>query len=86
LSYISSVRNNPYTQMISDMLNIVTDSKDSEEVRIGVTEALGWYVMCERKAEIVAACQKVIDTEENLSAQLKDELYKTINRLKTYMR
>ena len=86
LSYISSVRNYPYPQMTSDLLNIVTDSKESEEVRIGVIEALGWYVMSERKAEIVAACQKVIDTEENLSAQLKDELYKTINRLKTYMR
>lgn len=86
LSYISSVRNYPYTQMISDMLNIVTDSRESDEVRIGVTEALGWYVLCERKAEIVAACQKVIEKEENLSAQLKDELNKTINRLKTYMR
>ena len=86
LSYISSVRNYPYTQMTSDLLNIVTDSRESEEVRIGVAEALGWYVLSERKAEIVAACQKVIDREENLSAQLKDELNKTINRLKTYMR
>ena len=72
--------------MTSDLLNIVTDSRESEEVRIGVAEALGWYVLSERKAEIVAACQKVIDREENLSAQLKDELNKTINRLKTYMR
>ena len=86
LNYMSSVRNYPYTQMISDLLNILTDSSEAEEVRICVAEALGWYVYCERKAEIVAACEGIIEKENNLSAPLKDELNKTINRLKTYMR
>jgi hypothetical protein len=86
LNYMSSVRNYPYTQMIGDLLNILTDSSEDQEIRTCVAEALGWYVLCERKADIVAACQKVIEKEENLSEQFKDELYKTINRLKTYMR
>ena len=86
LNYMSSVRNYPYTQMIGDLLNILTDSSENEEVRGCVSVALGWYVYCERKAEIVSACERVLAKEENLSASFKDELNKTINRLKTYMR
>ncbi len=86
LLYITSIKNSPYTQMISDLTGIVRNSSEPEEVRIGVAEALGWYVYCERKAEIVATCKQVLETEENLSEAFKDELNKTINRLETYMR
>ncbi len=86
LAYITSVKNNPYNQMITDLTNIVKDQNEPEEMRIGVVEALGWYVYSERKAEIVSACKAVLESGEELSAEFTDELNKTVNRLETYMR
>ncbi|MBR5856977.1 MAG: hypothetical protein IKY70_06870 [Bacteroidales bacterium] len=86
MAYITSIKNNPYNQLIHDLVLIVKDSNEPEEMRIGVTEALGWYVHTERKAEIVDACKAVLSSNEELSEAFKDELNKTINRLETYMR
>lgn len=85
-AYITSIKNNPYNQMIHDLVIIMTDKNEPEEMRIGVTEALGWYVYSERKAEIVNACKSVLESGEELSPEFKDELCKTVNRLETYMR
>lgn len=86
MAYITSIKNNPYNQMIHDLVIIMTDKNEPEEMRIGVTEALGWYVYSERKAEIVNACKSVLESGEELSPEFKDELCKTVNRLETYMR
>jgi hypothetical protein len=86
LSYISSIRNNPYNQLLHDILVIVKDKNEPVEVRQRLTEALGWYVYSERKAEIVNACKSVLEGGEELPADFKDELCKTVNRLETYMR
>jgi hypothetical protein len=86
LSYISSIRNNPYNQLLHDILVIVKDKNEPVEVRQRLTEALGWYVYSERKAEIVNACKAVLEGGEELPADFKDELCKTVNRLETYMR
>ena len=86
MAYISSLKNNPYNQLIHDLVVIVKDSNESEEMRIGITEALGWYVHTERKAEIVDACKAVLASNEEISEAFKDELNKTINRLEAYMR
>ena len=86
LSYISSVRNNPYNQLLHDLVVIVKDKNEPMELRKGVTEALGWYVYSERKAEIVNACKAVLEGGEELAPEFKDELCKTVNRLETYMR
>ena len=86
MAYISSVRNNPYNQLLHDLVVILKDKNEPVEMRIGVTEALGWYVYSERKAEIVNACKAVLEGGEELSPEFKDELCKTVNRLETYMR
>jgi hypothetical protein len=86
LSYISSIRNNPYNQLLHDILVIVKDKNEPVEVRQRLTEALGWYVYSERKAEIVNACKAVLEGGEELAPEFKDELCKTVNRLETYMR
>ena len=86
MAYISSVRNNPYNQLLHDLVVILKDKNEPVEMRIGVTEALGWYVYSERKAEIVDACKAVLEGGEELSPEFKDELCKTVNRLETYMR
>lgn len=86
MAYITSIKNNPYNQMIHDLVVIIKDKNEPEEMRKGVTEALGWYVYSERKAEIVNACKSVLESGEELSPEFKDELCKTVNRLETYMR
>ena len=86
MAYITSIKNNPYNQLIHDLVVMVKDKNEPEELRIGVTEALGWYVYSERKAEIVNACKYVLESGEELSPEFKDELNKTVNRLETYMR
>jgi hypothetical protein len=65
---------------------IVKDKNEPVEVRQRLTEALGWYVYSERKAEIVNACKAVLEGGEELPADFKDEFCKTVNRLETYMR
>ena len=86
MAYISSVRNNPYNQLVQDLVAIIKDKNEPVELRTGVTEALGWYVYSERKAEIVNACKAVLEGGEELPVEFKDELCKTVNRLETYMR
>lgn len=86
LSYISSARNNPAASMVSDMLDIIKDESEPVELKVGVTEALGWYVYSERKGEIIAACEQILGSGETLAPEFEDELQKTINRLKVYMR
>lgn len=86
MSYMGSIRNNPCNKLIQDLVVIVKDKNEPVEMRIGVTEALGWYVYSERKAEIVNACKAVLESGEELSPEFKDELCKTVNRLETYMR
>ena len=86
MAYITSIKNNPYNQMIHDLVVIMKDKNEPEEMRMGVAEALGWYVYSERKAEIVNACKSILNSGEELSAEFKDELCKTVNRLETYMR
>ena len=86
LSYIVSIKNNPYNQLIQDFIVIIKDKNEPQKMRIGITETLGWYVYSERKAEIVNACKSVLESGEELSPEFRDELNKTINRLEIYMR
>ena len=86
LSYIVSVKNNPYNQPIHDFITIIKDKNEPVQVRISITEVLGWYIYSERKAEIIDACKTVLAGGEELSPEFEDELNKTINRLETYMR
>lgn len=85
---ISSVRNNPANCLVTDLLSIVKDETEDIEVRIGVAEALGWYVYSERKGEIMLALGSVLkrERENGMDPSLEDEILKSINRLKVYMR
>ena len=83
---ISILRNNPYPQMVDDILVVVSNRKESLPVRLALAEALGWYNLSMRKSDIIAVCSKIIEGEPALDRKLADELLKTINRLKTYMR
>ena len=78
ISAIRGVRNNTYHEYVSQMIALVNDEAQPIELRVAVTEALGWFVASPRKQEIIAACQALKTTDKALAA----EAQQTINRLK----
>jgi hypothetical protein len=86
LFYIAGIRNNPYPQMVDDILVSLTNDSEPLTIRIALAEALGWYNYSSRKNDIILACQKIINNEIKLDENLKEEILKTSNRLKTYMK
>ena len=85
-SFTSSLRNNPYPALVPDALRKLSDTSEDLSYRILLAEALGWYVRAWNRADIIAGCEKMLATEPDMDPALADELTKTINRLKEYMR
>jgi len=83
-SYINSVRNSPDPALASSLIGIVADPSRDIQVRIDAAEALGWYVRYSGKGEIIEAFEKQLPAESDKG--LRDELAKTVNRLKAYSR
>ena len=78
ISAIRGVRNNTYHEYVPQMIALVNDEAQPIELRVAVTEALGWFVASPRKQEIIAACEALKSTDKALAA----EAQQTINRLK----
>ena len=78
ISAIRGVRNNTYHEYVPQMIALVNDEAQPMELRVAVTEALGWFVASPRKQEIIAACEALKSTDKALAA----EAQQTINRLK----
>lgn len=78
ISAIRGVRNNTYHEYVSQMIALVQDEAQPIELRIAVTEALGWFVASPHKQEIIDACKALKSDNEALAA----EAVQTINRLK----
>lgn len=83
---ISGLRNNPYPWMADDVVEVIADTAENIDVRVKCAECLGWFVRCPQRGELVTDCQNLIDSDPEMDAVLKNELQKTINRLKAYMR
>lgn len=86
MTYLRSMRNNPYPQMADDIITTISNPKEDLQIRVLLTEVLGWYVRAYNRESIIAGCQKILDNEQNIDPALADELLKTINRLKEYTR
>ncbi len=84
-SYLTFIKNNPSVTILSDLLGVLKDNSQSESFRTKIAEVLGWYTNCSRKQEIIDVCNTVL-LNGNCGKPLSDELTKSINRLKTYMR
>ncbi|MCK9624844.1 MAG: hypothetical protein M0R23_00040 [Bacteroidales bacterium] len=84
--YVVMIRNNPFPQVVDDVLNIIENNKEDVKLRIALAEGLGWYVRSERKGEIIETFDSILKNEKTIDPKLADELTKTINRLKEYMR
>ena len=85
-TFTQSLRNNPYPALVPDALRRLADTSQDTAYRILLAEALGWYVRAWNRADIIAGCQQILDHEPGLDPALAEELTKTINRLKEYMR
>lgn len=74
------VRNNPYHYEIDRYLTEIADSDNPVGVRVNMTEALGWFNLSHRKAEITAGL-KAIASNPDTPAQLQAEITQTLRRL-----
>jgi hypothetical protein len=84
--YIVVLRNNPFPHMAYDILNVIGNPEEDLELKIALTEALGWYVRAYNRVEIINGCQAILANQKDLDPRLSDELLKTINRLKEFTR
>lgn len=82
---VSTLRNNNYHTGVDRYLRVLGDSHQDLNLRIKLAEALGWFTLSYRKADIISAC-KNLAAETGLDQKLKNELLKTANRLEVYMR
>ncbi len=85
ISAISSLRNNNYHQMTEVLLEVLSDDKEDINLRIKLAEALGWFTLSCKKGEIVSTCSEIASAD-SCDKRLKDELLKTVGRLKEFMR
>ena len=78
-SFARGRRNGCEPKLVEPLMHIIKTAKD-EELKLTAIEALGWYEYSCVKDDIIAQCQALYDAEGDGAA--KDELLKTLNRLK----
>jgi hypothetical protein len=78
---IRYLRNYPLHEYIAVFLKLLADPTESDDVRLMMAEALGWFEYSYRREEIVPAIEKCIRSGR-LSAKLESEMKKTLKRLK----
>lgn len=83
-SYINSVRNSPDPALAPSLMAVAADPSRNTKIRIDAAEALGWFVLYDKRGQIIDAFEKLLQTETDPA--LCDELSKTVNRLKAYSR
>ena len=84
--FLITLRNNPASDIVPDILYLLSNKNEATSFRITLAELLGWYERSYCKEQIIDSCKKILNSEKELEPALKDELQKTINRLQTYMK
>lgn len=80
ISEIRMIRNYNYHYNTDTYLKILSDPQEDVRVRIALAEALGWFTHSYKKTDLIRTC-KQLSAEDNLPAELRNELIQTINRL-----
>ena len=83
-SFANSIRNTPDPKYVPHLIAMVQDAGRDLQMRIDAAEALGWYSRYEGKQQIISAFEEQLPQTQEPA--LRDELAKTINRLKAYSR
>lgn len=85
-SYIGGMRNMPYPHLADALITVVSDNTEEETLRIRCAEVLGWFVRAHNRGMIVEKLQSYLDNNVDVPEAVRDEIVKTNNRLKAYMR
>ena len=85
-SYIGGMRNMPYPHLADALITVVSDNTEEETLRIRCAEVLGWFVRAHNRGMIVEKLQSYLDNNIDVPEAVRDEIVKTNNRLKAYMR
>lgn len=83
---LSFLRNNPYPTFATALTEIVADEGEPVAIRIQVAEILGWFIQAYNREEIVARLERFLAANPGADAALRDEVTKTVGRLKCYLR
>ncbi len=79
--YCNSLKNYMAHACVDGLLNILTDSGESEKLKGCLLEALAWFTHSYRKPDILQACDQ-LRKDKNLSESLREEADRTYHRLK----
>ena len=85
-STLSMMRNMPYPTLAMPLVDIVRDSEEPLSIRIQVAEILGWFVQAHNRDKIAASLEQFLSEGGPVDPALKDEVVKTVGRLKDYLR
>lgn len=85
-SYIGGMRNMPYPHLAEALINVVLDNSEEDKLRVRCAEVLGWFVRAHNRGMIVERLQSCLDNGADMPDVVRDEIIKTNNRLKAYMR
>lgn len=80
ISAIRFLRNNPLTQSLDTYLAFLNDTSVPQNLRVLMAEALGWFDLSCRKADIRSFIRKML--VEGQPDELKEELLQTLERLR----
>lgn len=75
-----SFRNYQFREAIPALIEVASDPQTPPEVRIVVLEAMGWYVFSIDRAQITAACDRIL-AQSNLPVDIHNEALKTRRRI-----
>ncbi len=81
LSELRTFRKYVYEDALITLFSILQDVEKPAELRVAVAEILGWYSFSKNRLKIIQVCEQILNFDE--SKELKEEIVKTINRLKT---
>lgn len=77
---ISSLRNNKIAATLDRYLQLMSDKSEDLKVRWAMLDALAWYDLSARKADIAAAAKAIMD-DVNEDASLREKAERTYYRL-----
>lgn len=84
-SSLSMMRNMPYPTLAMELVEIVRNPEEPLSIRVQVAEILGWFVQAHNRDAIVSSLEEFLSVDSSDPA-LKDEVVKTVGRLKDYLR
>ena len=80
VSVARRLRNYRYQAAVPVMIDIILNKNDSEEIRLTLLEALGWYGLNFRRQQIIDSCAKILH-DADYSQEFKNVALSTKNRI-----